>query len=337
MFKKLGMIALGITLLFGVTACTEKESIEVLAAGTYVSVEINPAIEFIVNDEGIVESYNLLNEDAQTICVDVDFVGMHIDDAVELFVSLATEAGFIDVDAEDNQVLITVLGDESSDIPAELRERLRNRVMRYMAMRYINGIVITEDFTQEDLLAQAKELGVSPGNLKLVLLAQTIDEELTLEAGLEMEVADLLVILRDHHQEAIGNMTAEELAARRVEHAKLINHFRIRLEQRVSDNLNLTEDQIENRIHIIRVQVLRFMINHYVNDTLIAEGYILEDIIIQAEESDVEVNLLKVAILADQADTELTLDEALQLPIRELILIVRDHYQEIPEETTDEE
>ncbi len=337
MFKKFGTILLGVTLLFGIAACADNTEAEVEAAGLYVSVDINPSIEFVVDEDDLVESYTLLNEDAEIICVDIDFVGMNIEDAVELFVELATEAGFIDVDGEDNAVLITVLGDEESEMPARIRERLRNRIMRFMAMRYINGVVLTEDFTQEDLIIQAEELGVTPGKLKLVLLAQTIDEELTLEVGLEMPVKDLLEIMKDHHQEVLSEMTAEKLALRRIKKARLINQFRIRLEQHISNNPNLTEEQIENRIHEIRVHVMRYMIINYVNDIILSEDFTQEDLIALAEELDVNPDLLKLALLAQIADEDLLLEDALNIPVRELLIIVRDYYQQFPCETPDEE
>lgn len=253
MLKKLGTIVLGITLLLGVTACAE--TTETHAAGTYVAVDINPSIEFIVDEDDNVESFNLLNEDAEIICVDIDFVGMNIEVAVELFVTLAAEAGYIDPDGEDNAVLITVLGDdteESNEFTEQLKKRIRNRVMRYMAMNYINGEVLTEDFTQEDLLAQADELGVSPGKLKLSLLAQSVDSELILEDLLVLPVKDLLVIVREHHQDAISEMTEEELALRQEQKTALLNQYKQRLIDHVEGNADLTDEQIEARVTAIK-------------------------------------------------------------------------------------
>ncbi len=258
MFRKLGSVLLGVTLLFGIAACTES-AVEAEAAGTYVAVDINPSVEFVVDEDDFVESYNLLNEDAEIICSETDFIGMNIEDAVELFVELATEAGFIDTEGEDNAVLITVLGDEETDLEEELtsqlRERIRNRVMRFMATNYINGEVLTEDFTQEDLVTQATELGVSPGKLKLALLAQTIDEELLLDDALAMPVKDLLAMVREAHQEVMDELTEEELALRQQQKVALINQFKQRLEDHVAANPDLTEEQIENRIEAIREHV----------------------------------------------------------------------------------
>lgn len=135
MFKKLGTVLLGASLLFEIAACSS--TVETEAANIYVSVDINPSIEFIIDENDNVISYNLLNEDAEVLCVDVDFIGMNIEEAVELFVELATEAGFIDVDSEDNEVLITVFGDEESEVPAIVREKIRTRVMRFINLNII--------------------------------------------------------------------------------------------------------------------------------------------------------------------------------------------------------
>jgi len=255
MFKKLGMVLLSVTLLFGIAACTEAPQVEVEAAGIYVAIDINPSIEFIVDEDDNIVSFNLINEDAEVICAGVDFIGMNIEEATALFLELAAEGGFLDVTSDDNAVLITVLGDDETELEEELTEqlklRVRNRVMRFMAMNYINGEVLTEDFTQEDLVAQAEELGVSPGKLKLVLLAQTIDEELVLEEALEMPVKDLLAIVREHHQEVMSEMTEEELALRQEQKEALTQQFKQKLIDHVSSNPNLTEEQIETRVNAI--------------------------------------------------------------------------------------
>ncbi len=254
MFKKLGMLIVGITLVVGVSACSDTSEVE--AAGTYVSIDINPSIEFIVDENDVIISFNLLNEDAEIICAGVDFIGMTIEEASELFIELATEAGYIDVTSDDNAVLITVIGDDETEVEAqltlELQERIRERVMHFMAVNAINAQVFTEDFTQADLVAQAEELGVSPGKLKLVLLAQVYDEELLLEDGLSMPVKDLMAILRDHHEEVRASLTDEELALREAQKEALMQQFKQHFIDHVAANPNLTEEQIEARINAIK-------------------------------------------------------------------------------------
>ena len=252
MFKKLGSILLGITLLFTITACSDVVETAAAEEGVYVSVDINPSVEFIVDEDDNIVSYNFLNDDAAVLCVDEDFIGMNIEDAIARFLELATAAGYIDIDGNDNAVLITVLGDENDDLVGEIQERVKNRIMRFFAMRYINGQVLTEDFTQADLVAQADELGVTPGKLKLALLAQTVDAELTLDDALEMAVKDLLAIIKVAHQAEMAELTDEELALRQAQKVILMSQFQARLQEHLEANTDLTEEQIEARMAIIR-------------------------------------------------------------------------------------
>ncbi len=251
--KKLLLGIFAITMAIGVVACGNINEME--SAGVYVAVDINPSIEFIVDEDDNVESFNFTNEDALILCGDIDFIGMNIEEAVELFVELATEAGFIDVDGEDNAVLITVLGDEDDELVEGIKERVRTRIIRYMAMHYINGQVLIEEFTQADLVAQANELGVTPGKLKLALLAQTVDEELALDDAIEMTVKDLFASVKTQHQANIAELTEEELTLRLAQKEVLMTLFRAKLTERVQNKPVLAEVQIQARVEVIRSQI----------------------------------------------------------------------------------
>lgn len=238
MFKKLGSLALAAIVLVSLAACSDLQDTK--AEGIYVSIDINPSVEFIINEEDIVESYNLLNEDAQILCADVDFIGMTIEDASELFIQLATEAGFIDVDSEDNAILITVIGEDDSELILEIQERIRTRANAFMARNNISAEIFTEDFTNEDLIAQAEELGISPGKLRLILVAQIYDPELTLEDGINTPIKDLVQNVKTAHKAEIANMTAEEKAAFIQQKTQLMTQFRARLQEHIAANPTTT-------------------------------------------------------------------------------------------------
>lgn len=87
MLKKLGTLVLGLAVILTLSACSEQLE-ETSASEIYVAIDINPSIEFIVDEEDVVTSYNLVNEDALILCADIDFIGMNIEDAVELFIEL---------------------------------------------------------------------------------------------------------------------------------------------------------------------------------------------------------------------------------------------------------
>lgn len=254
MFKKLGSLVLGIAAVFALTACT---SAAVDASEFYVAVDINPSIEFIVDENDIVTSFNLVNTDAELLCFDVDFIGMNIADAIELFIEKATDAGFIDVEADlenPNAVLFTILGGDSEELVLQLQERIRERASRYFARNYINAEIFTEDFTQADLIAQATELGVSPGKLKLALLAVNYDETLTLEAALELPVKDLVAQLRAVQVELKAEFTNQQKADLLQQRTALMNQFQNRLQTHLENKAELTEDEIDALVNQIMTQ-----------------------------------------------------------------------------------
>jgi len=245
MSKKLGSIVLAIMVLVGLAACTDMGT-EV--SGYYVSVDINPSIEFVVNDEDIVESYLFLNEDAAVLCADLDFVGMNVDDAVELFVETATAAGYVDPDGEDNAVLITVITDDDEDENQEVRnrisDRLRKRLNTHFAKNFINALVLSEDFTQADLLAEADELGVSAGKLKLAYAALLTDETLVKEELLELPVKDILAIVREAHGEAFGEYKEAQWQRLREMKQEKIEEHREAVQAHIAANPQMTDDEV---------------------------------------------------------------------------------------------
>lgn len=244
MFKKLVTVALGVAVVLTLAACSDT-TLESNASEIIVGVDINPSIEFIVDENDIVTSFNLVNEDALILCSEIEFIGMNIEDAIELFIQLATEAGFIDIEAEDNAVLFTILGGDEDQLVARLQERIRVRAVSFFARNFINAEIFTEDFTQVDLLAQAEELGINAGKLKLILLAQTYDETLTIEAGVEMAVKDLVAQVRAAQIEVMENLTDEEKLELRQQKLALMNQFQHRLQTHLENKTDLTDDEIE--------------------------------------------------------------------------------------------
>lgn len=244
MFKKLGTLVLGLAAVLTLAACTDLGA-DSSASEIYVGIDINPSIEFIVDENDIVTSFNLVNEDALILCADVEFIGMNIEEAVELFIQLATDAGFIDVEAEDNAVLFTVLGGDEDALVQRLQERIRLRALRFFTRNFINAEIFTEDFTQVDLVAQAEELGITPGKLKLILLAQTYNETLTIEEGMDTPVKELVAQLRADHKEKMANLTDEERAELFEQKTELMTQYRLRLQTHLQNKTELTDEEID--------------------------------------------------------------------------------------------
>lgn len=243
MSKKIKMLLVAVIGVIGLAACTDLGN-EV--SGYYVSVDINPSIEFVVDGNDVVESYLFLNEDAEILCSDLDFVGMNVDEAVALFLQTATDAGYVDPEGNDNAVLITVLCEENEEAREEsIRERVQDAALRHFRRQGITALVITEDYTQEDLLLEAEELGVTPAKLKLAKAAMLGDETLVLEELLEMPVKDILSLVREYHQDYIQDYTAERKTQLQERKQELIAEHKAVIDEFRANNPELTDEEVD--------------------------------------------------------------------------------------------
>src|SRR5690554_5769587 len=118
LFVLLGLVVVGLLL----SACTTAT----VDAATYIGVDINPSIEFTVDENNEVVSFKLLNEDAEIVAADLDFLGMDFEEALELYLDAAVEAGYLDVNREDNAILLTV-ANEDTKVEEQIRERIREK------------------------------------------------------------------------------------------------------------------------------------------------------------------------------------------------------------------
>ncbi|MFW6299113.1 MAG: anti-sigma-I factor RsgI family protein, partial [Bacillota bacterium] len=90
---------------------TPEESSE---ESTYLTVDINPSVEFIVNEDDEIESYSALNEDGEVVIADLDLEGKDYEEALDIYLEEATELGYIDVDADDNAVYVSTNEDDEA-------------------------------------------------------------------------------------------------------------------------------------------------------------------------------------------------------------------------------
>jgi len=89
--------------------------------GTYtrMTVDINPSVEFMIDDENKVVSVTALNDDGSILIAGEAFVGKTPEEAAELMVTLAGETGYLvggSVEAGENEVKISISGDSRGAI-----------------------------------------------------------------------------------------------------------------------------------------------------------------------------------------------------------------------------
>jgi hypothetical protein len=175
-----------------------------------VVLEINPAVEMVLNENNEVEYVNSLNEDGDVLLSEINLEGMDVDEAIDEIIEESTDLGFIDPNAEETVVdVTTVTEDEEAD--EELGEKIKKHVDDAFVERGMHGYSQMKKMTQ-DIIIEAETLGISAGKLRLIKQAQELDPDLTLEAAIAMKVSELTHLVKEN-----GNQNKEMVKALRDE------------------------------------------------------------------------------------------------------------------------
>lgn len=106
------------------------------------NVELNPQLEFVLDTDNKVVSVNALNDEGNKIILSATFVGLSAEDAVDKFLEIAKEDGYLitgSVNAEENQINISISGDSKNLLKA----------VKDSAVNYLNSVNINADVLSE--------------------------------------------------------------------------------------------------------------------------------------------------------------------------------------------
>ena len=98
---------------------------------------VNPNVQFLLDQNNKVMAVNYLNDDAQTLLKDTNFNGKSAEQAAQLFVKLSTEAGFIEISTSGTRVDVTI----SCETPEELTQ-LKDKIIEKINYYFDeNGVI----------------------------------------------------------------------------------------------------------------------------------------------------------------------------------------------------
>ena len=148
-------------------------------SGTVMNVSLNPEVEFILDADGNVVSVNALNEEGNLIVSSVSFTGKSADEAVELFVKISHETGFLfegQVKSGENELKVAFSGDEKQ--AKKLYGSVEEKVKEYFNEEKISASIAQGvAITQENLQALALECApyIDQAKVQALSYAELID------------------------------------------------------------------------------------------------------------------------------------------------------------------
>ncbi len=159
------------------------------------TIDINPSVEFILDEENKVVSVTALNDDGAIILSGEAFVGMSADDAAELVVSIAAENGYLlkgSASADDNEVSIGLTGNVEN--AKELYKKIESKVSKFIKDNGLDAVVEKAESMSHEALAE---------------LAAHCTAGLSEEAALKMTDQELLSLLNESRKETAAMLSEE--------------------------------------------------------------------------------------------------------------------------------
>ena len=196
LFKTIALFVATLTLSTFFAGCnfTSSSEDDIL---TYVCMRINPEIEVIVDEDGLVVSVNAINVDGETVLSDLTLIGQTVEDAAEAFTDKATELGYIDVEAEENALYISADG-TNEEVAEDIEDKVTDKVNKYFEDKGIFGKVHKETF--EDLKTLATEWEVNLKEAKIIVRIQKMYPEMTIEEILALDFKEKLELVKENHK-----------------------------------------------------------------------------------------------------------------------------------------
>jgi hypothetical protein len=182
-----------VTLLFvgmGLVACSDTEEVE-YSDYTYLSLEMNPAVDFVLDAEEKVLTYRFRNEEAEVIAAGLDLVGKNYEEALHLYLNAAIETGYIDTDRNDNAVMIQAGGKEDS-VNNQFMVQVQTKLQTFFQENAIGAVVLKNEEVDEEAKELVDTYEVTYGFAKMVLAYMEANEDAVLETVIEMEPKDLM-------------------------------------------------------------------------------------------------------------------------------------------------
>ncbi|MDF2677487.1 MAG: hypothetical protein K0Q97_1810 [Bacillota bacterium] len=162
---------------------------------SYVSLDVNPSIEYSLNMFDKVLTVTAVNEDGQEIVANLEVKNLEISEAVQKTIDKLLQEGYI-TDDENAGIVIAISNDDeekSEELATELEQETQEYIDEVDDSEETAAVEVEVDAIGKARVEEAKTLGVTPGKLNLVekLIASYGDTKVKADYS-EDELKDML-------------------------------------------------------------------------------------------------------------------------------------------------
>jgi hypothetical protein len=163
-------------------SCTLSGDDEPKEKTTRMTIDLNPSVQFMLDEENRVVSVTALNDDGAILIAGEAFIGLSAEEASELFLELARQIGYlVDSEALENEIKVSISG--ASEYASKLRENVKSSIQEKLDELDIGATI-----------KQIEEIGES--ELRALLAKSSSYEESELEEMSKEELYNALSLAR---------------------------------------------------------------------------------------------------------------------------------------------
>lgn len=186
--KKFWGLCLALLMCLMLTACGGSKG-ETLASDIIVHVEINPSFDIHVNADGMIESVECLNEDAQTVYAEMDLSGVVYEEGFMQLLTAIHEAGFLKESAQ-----ITVEIKQKANVTYEI-SKVTDEVLEDFNT---NVVAIESDVSDEVVEEQESGVFVDSSTSPISVWSFEDSQEVMSGVMLYLDANNIIVLVTGH-------------------------------------------------------------------------------------------------------------------------------------------
>ena len=223
------------------------------------TLEINPNLLFMVDENDEIIDYQLINEEAYIAFFDEDFVGQDIGEVTEEIIDTAIDMGYLDEFDVENDILIQVDSEE-------MREKIQERVSKRLEERKVIARLAIMEIDQS-IVDTAREKEISVGKEIAIRRAMAMDESLDESDLLDMSMREIMQLMgkkvREKQTNILERYQVEEMQILRERVREETTKIRENVVNSITDFNELTEEE-----RAVIIEERREQIRETIRDTL---------------------------------------------------------------------
>ncbi len=167
--------------------------------GSMLSVNINPEMDMIIDANGYVISAMYKNEDAEIVGAGLALIGLHYEEALQLYLYAAIQTGYLDIERNDNAVVVQT-ANMNEGVESELQLQVQTKLQTFFQENAIGAVVLTCGEIDPEVQELVDLYDITVGHAKLIIEYMALYPDMSIDDVLLIPVQQLILYMIDEQQ-----------------------------------------------------------------------------------------------------------------------------------------